>query len=565
MTKRVNTVKSLDPLKVTVLPTNLRNVAEVRSGELLGVKCKTGADRAKIVFAGREWSEIAKLPVGTIASFLGTSKDEVEKGKKLAEGGEDLKGRGRKKGVTREEIKQRKSQQVGPVLQDFGFHTWFQEEGFPPFDWSFSDVVFTILVFAVSATTHLLLIGTPASVVFDEVYFGNFTRYYHDQEYFFDIHPPLGKQILYWQSLLSGYKYNETYSTIGSPLDPDQIWRLRMWPALTGALQSPLLYAACRFLSVSPQWALTVGLFVALDQGLLAESRFVLIDAYLSTFAAFCILMSAVVSRSRPKEKIFMALAGIAAGMTVSVKFTGGGVAITLIFSILTAKPWLKGLEYCMVAGISGGAVLLSSFIMHFVMLTKPGPGCIFHIPEWCRAMPRGFFNHLRSTVMLIRQMLASNFAISVSHSYSSKWWQWPFMLGKGTYLWVEGERQLWTIGSPIVWLGGTLSVLLLMIGIFWCKSMRRASWILFGWAISYLPFSLIQRVMWNYHYFIPLMYSLVGGAVFFSTVAPQAVITPVVLIGVAFLCYYVWFPLTYGTPLSTENFHKIMPQVWRY
>lgn len=41
-------------------------------------------------------------------------------------------------------------------------------------------------------------IQEPNETVFDEVYFGSFTTSYVQREYFFDIHPPLGKLVLAW-------------------------------------------------------------------------------------------------------------------------------------------------------------------------------------------------------------------------------------------------------------------------------------------------------------------------------------------------------------------------------
>lgn len=428
-----------------------------------------------------------------------------------------------------------------------------------------TDWLFFALVAAMAFTTHLWMIGKPNKVVFDEVYFGNFTQYYHRGEYYFDIHPPLGKQLLYLGSRISGYAYNQTYSEIDAPLDYEQAKRLRMWPAMTGALRAPLMFLTLRVLDVSAQWSFVGGLFVAMDQALIVESRFILIDAYLSMFASLTMFMTAVMAR-RPKYPILLAvIAGMAAGATVSVKLTGCGVALTLVVGLFMSYPLLDAIKLSAISGTAGVFVFLSSFVAHFLMFDKPGPGCKFHRRTWCENIAKGTLNPFTSIVELIRQMLRSNFAISVQHSYSSKWWQWPLMIGKATYLWVDGDSRLWCIGSPAVWLSGTVGLIVFVFLVVTYRRVRASFWIVFGWIISYIPFSVVARVMWNYHYFIPLLYSLLGAAVAADTLAPDAVVVPALLILAQFVCYGIWFPITYGTPISDELFKKIVVRMWRY
>lgn len=456
------------------------------------------------------------------------------------------------------------------------------------------DVVFTLtdyilLSFSViiSLTTHLLKIGQPASVIFDEVYFGNFTNFYHYGEYYFDIHPPLGKLLLYGCSLISRYQAKEVYSHIGAPLNQKEITKLRIWPALFGAARSPILYIALKFLNVSPQWCFTVALIISFDNALLIESRTVLIESFLSFFACLTLLATSIIIRKPEKRKVniyvICILAGLSAGSTVSIKFTGSGVAVMLVFAIFIHYPFIEAFKMSFICALSGLTIFIGQFLVHYQLLPKRGDGCRFQ-PLYCAYLEygpslnestnkmyesyqlhypkRNIFYYI---VDLIKVMLSSNFAIHVQHSYSSKWWQWPLMCGKMTYLWVENDKQLWCIGNPVVWYSGLIGIITYTIYSFFKFDVRSNIWILLGYIISYFPFSLIKRVMWNYHYFIPLQISLIAGAIAANAIKPRAYIVPALICAGSFALYIVYFPLTYGTPTKYDYFLKVVPKAWRY
>ncbi|KAH0791881.1 dolichyl-phosphate-mannose-protein mannosyltransferase [Histomonas meleagridis] len=465
----------------------------------------------------------------------------------------------------KERLEEKNAKKLKPDL--FHLNLYFTRNYPSHFTFKLIDYLFLTLVTFISFVTHLIKNGSPSSVVFDEVYFGNFTQYYHKGIYYFDIHPPLGKELLYLGSLISGYQPNQTYSYIGAPLDKSQIARLRLWPCLTGSLIAPVIYLTLRILDVNPQWSLTVGLFLSTDNALIVETRLVLIDAYLSFFASLTLLFCSIITRKPKHIKYISILAGIFAGSCVSIKFTGCGIAVTLVVVYLMTYPLIEAMLYSFISAISGFSIFFLSFIIHFMMLPHPGPGCRYHTPDFCQKLSKHKHdNYIVSTINLISIMLRSNFAISATHSYSSKWWQWPFMLGKGTYLWVEDMSQLWCVGSPVVWLSGVVGIIafLCFLCLRWDLS-RKLLWLLFGYLISYLPFACIKRVMYNYHYFIPLIVSLIMGAVALSHFFPNAFVTPALLCLAALVAYMVWFPITYGTPISNKLFSKIMFHKWIY
>lgn len=64
--------------------------------------------------------------------------------------------------------------------------------------------------------TRLYKINDPSEVVFDEVHFGGFASNYLRREYFFDVHPPLGKLLIAAVGYFLGYEGNFTFGNIGT-------------------------------------------------------------------------------------------------------------------------------------------------------------------------------------------------------------------------------------------------------------------------------------------------------------------------------------------------------------
>jgi dolichyl-phosphate-mannose-protein mannosyltransferase len=108
----------------------------------------------------------------------------------------------------------------------------------------------TILFFLASFSieTHLWLLQHPDYVVFDEVHFGDFPKWYTQSHYFFDVHPSLGKFVMFLLATFSQYSGNidfeKRYGQVH--LTPEYVV-LRITPTVFASFCSPLIYLAMRF------------------------------------------------------------------------------------------------------------------------------------------------------------------------------------------------------------------------------------------------------------------------------------------------------------------------------
>ena len=93
------------------------------------------------------------------------------------------------------------------------------------------DVFYLFILTSISFIIRYWRISLPDSIVFDEVYFGNFTNYYIQSRFYHDIHPPLAKLIMFYFAKLSDYdgQMSFQHNKNGYP-QPDYV-QLRIIPA----------------------------------------------------------------------------------------------------------------------------------------------------------------------------------------------------------------------------------------------------------------------------------------------------------------------------------------------
>src|SRR3989344_1643913 len=138
-----------------------------------------------------------------------------------------------------------------------------------------------ILILALSLLTHFAYFGYPNQTVFDEVHFGKFLSAYFTGQYYFDIHPPLGKLLLSAIGYLAGYRPDFPFAQIGEVFPNQQYLWLRLLPTLAGWLLPLVIFGVASQLVLRRRYALWAGLLVALESALVVQSRFILLDSLL--------------------------------------------------------------------------------------------------------------------------------------------------------------------------------------------------------------------------------------------------------------------------------------------
>jgi dolichyl-phosphate-mannose--protein O-mannosyl transferase len=316
--------------------------------------------------------------------------------------------------------------------------------------------------------------------------------------------------------------------------------------------------------------SLTAGAFALLDNSLVAEGRLIFSDGVLHFMSSLQVLVLVQSIRRQPSIK-WLIYCGLSLGAACSCKNTAWGLTAVagishIVDSFLTfgvtAKFYFNVLTRGLIIGFLTVFVYFISFVMHFESLPYYGPGCDFLSDDLkLTFVKRGsdFFARRVQPPWLIRRIIDlaldmhnANMGISPFHAFESRPLSWPLLTSTYTGFWADpsGHRQVNCNGNMYVYAMVFYAVIVLSL----CAPVNRNKGyvvILIGYCLSYLPFFLIKRAMFLYHYHIPLFFGCMafGAVVDLLCNTPVSAIVSVAAIGVALKGFMTWYPYVYGIP----------------
>lgn len=243
-----------------------------------------------------------------------------------------------------------------------------------------------LLILALS--TRLYNIEEPRYIVFDELHYGRYVSLYTRGVFFFDAHPPLGKQLLYLAGHIAGYDGNFTFDKIGSPYSENvPVRALRIVPALAGSLLVSVTYQIMLEICTYQWTAILAALLVVFENCFLAQSRFMLLECIQILFG-MCGVLCAIKSTRRMGTPaiIWLIISALSLGCCFSVKFSGL-YSYYLVLFIVGKQIWHKCGKASSALKLAFSAfwrllvlivlpllVYIGVFYAHLAMLPKAGP-----------------------------------------------------------------------------------------------------------------------------------------------------------------------------------------------
>ncbi|KIP12784.1 glycosyltransferase family 39 protein [Phlebiopsis gigantea 11061_1 CR5-6] len=264
-------------------------------------------------------------------------------------------------------------------------------------EWKLLGVV-VLIAFGV----RLFRLSRPDSVVFDEVHFGKFASKYIKSSYFVDVHPPLAKLLITLAGFLSGYDGNFDFKDIAKVYENVPYVAMRLVPALLGVLTVPISYLTLRALDCRATTALMASLFITFENGMITQSRHILLDSPLIFFTALTVLLWTGFCNEDKHQPFtegwwtWLALTGLSLGAVVSCKWVGLFTIATIGFGTIKQlwillgdlrvppRLWIKHFiarAICLI--LVPILFYMFMFWIHFAILTGSGDGDGFMSSEF--------------------------------------------------------------------------------------------------------------------------------------------------------------------------------------
>lgn len=396
-----------------------------------------------------------------------------------------------------------------------------------------------IVLFA--ALVRLPRLQTPSQMIFDEIYYAKAAEQILAGVEVTEerTHPPLSKLIIAAGIVLAGDR------AVG--------WRIAS--ALAGTLLVLVVYGLAHTLFRNRFIAATSALFVAIDGLVFVESRIAKPDIFLTlflfgTYAAFWqFLRDRLDSTDAPsgRGERWLYVAGLAAGCAIATKWTTVVPLSTVPVTLALLLGW-------------GRIRLPRSDLRHIAAAFIVVPAAIYlltYIPYFALGHTvRDFVAHQTS-------MYQFHASLTEGHPYQSQWWSWPVLIRPIWYEYYEAvpqvNRGILAIGNPILWWTSLPAFAVVAIRAIRTRAIPE-TFLLVGFAISYVQYAFITRALFLYHFLPALPFLFMGLAAGLARArirVGSGVILVFLLLAVGW--FVAFYPVLSAVPVATERINRLM------
>ena len=448
-----------------------------------------------------------------------------------------------------------------------------------------------LLILIGAFTLRFFHLGDIPGSTFDEVFYPRYGFDYLIGETFFYSHPPLGNYIytaaIWIYSQMPWIELTSIESLTFEELPP---LSYRWINAVFGSLLCLLVYFLVKAVSKNINFALIVSFFVAIDGSLLVDSRFALPNIFI-VFFGLSALLCAVKSRSSyDNARYWLLFCGIFLGLSVSIKWTGLGYLL-IILSFLLIHHFIdifdahrfgkKDLSQSNQEKIMAIDSIPKWEHLLYVLATPLLVYVLVSIPDLQFNTEHGFLEKQKQMLGYHQYMVEEN-----EHPYCSKWYSWPLMIRPIGYFF-SSQETMGALGNQIMqfqdvhlfpnpFLYWFSAIAILIMGVQWLKlfwqwiSQGVVShecylflFILIGYFANLLPWALVSRCLFLYHYQPASVFAFLALAWYLAKHIKSESLKYRVLswgiLTIVFISFLYWLPIQLGISLDSDAFYDRM------
>ncbi|ALM09459.1 MAG TPA: hypothetical protein DEB30_05670 [Candidatus Peribacter riflensis] len=462
-------------------------------------------------------------------------------------------------------------------------------------------VLLGLLVLLLSYLTYFQNYSYPPQLFWDENYHIASAQKYLNGVYFMEPHPPLAKLLIalgekIYHPNLAANQFITTDYARDLP-DGFSFVGYRFFPTLLAWLTAPLLYLIFLLLTRSPQYSTLLSFFYVFDNALIVHARGAMLDSTLLFFITLIILAFLLVLETRDKPNTFFpsaALFGAAFGAAMTTKDTA--LIMILLLPFIAWKLWPDRQKIGRMLGamaVAFAVVFCSVWYAHFAIGSTVNPslpdnGYYQASDEYKQILNQGLTRSFSSFSIMLRDSLrfTGHYARGVPRldlckrdENGSPFYFWPLGARSINFRWETPDgtdyRYLYLQVNPAVWWISFVAVLL-AIGLlasqvfFPFREPLKHRFLLTAFMTLYVCYmiaiSQLDRVMYLYHYFPPLLFGFVILSLVFMELkrfwtwefTAQGKKVGLLVVGlIVFVGFQFYRPLTYYQPITDEQFKR--------
>ncbi|WP_049723661.1 phospholipid carrier-dependent glycosyltransferase [Gilvimarinus polysaccharolyticus] len=471
--------------------------------------------------------------------------------------------------------------------------------------------IYLLLLLVVSAAVYVTGYGQPNALFWDENYHIASAEKYIDGVMYMEPHPPLGKLLMAASEQLLGAnadkdksKFTHTDYVRDNDMPDGGIsyYGFRLPSTVLMALSVLFMFGIIRRTSKNPHIALAFCCFLIFDNALVIHARSAMLEGIQLFFILAAIYYTVRIVTTKPRITLTQyALLGTLIGLAVAVKINAL-VLLLLFVLVYGVDQWqaiktfniaalLKRLATTVPSGVVPlGVSFLAVFYIHIGLGQTISPHKNYSASSEYQQLIKDGRSWAPSTFFVALQdnlKYMSNYADGVPRLDVCKAGEngsaaigWPLASKTINYRWSKRTVDDTTyvryhnlVANPVVWFG-VLAGIILSIGLIISRFIYNnpvKDTALFYWIcgftslyVSYMVAILqIERVMYMYHYLVPLVFGIINLALVFSYIFREQLLASSrhtyinlgVLVAFTIGVFYVFAPFTYSWELTEAQF----------